>query len=437
MGVVNDGHRDAGSSYADAVFESSWSGSSGRRASVGPLADWDGSDPITPLRKTARVLGDDNNFESTSGPGVNRVVSGSADPASEKNRDPGQTPADAKAPPSADPAQAKPAGAPEPQKTSRRRGRREQAQVDSGTGSETRDLPAKVEKTQSPQSYLTQSQAPPLPRDLIPAPIQPVTTGSGPHSALDQDYQKVGSAEVDEALFYAGVPLHLHPGAMLRSAAASVLEKTASSDNEYLVRGDVHPLKLVAMLDDFFGGEWRDWEPETIGASLAKEAGAQPGDAVMNKIMAVKIAFRRPDVFFDRWQAFEKIAVSLNDHVPSMSDTEDLDPDEMANAVTIVRKIAGDGDFSPEVESYVAARLYDSGMVVAPPQLSFADARLGELVRDDVLRKKVILAYAQAVKSDGDISESEDPVDIQVARLVRTHVYVLDRLAHGREQLST
>lgn len=435
MGVVNDGHRDAGSSYADAVFESSWSGSSGRRASLGPLADWDGSDPI---RKTARVLGDDNNFESTAGPGANRVVSGSADPAAEKNRDPGQTVADAKATPSESSA-SKVDGAPDPQKSSRRRGKRGQqsAPEPGDNGAETRDLPVQAVKSEAAKSYLTQSSSPPVPRDLVPAPVQPVSTGSGPQSALDQDYQKVGSAEIDEALFYAGVPLHLGPGGLLRSAAALVLEKTAGDDSEYLVRGDVHPLKLVAMLDDFFGGEWRDWEPETIQASLAKEAGAAPGDAVMNKIMAVKIAFRRPDVFFDRWQAFEKIAVSLNDQTPSMSETEELDPDEMANAVTIVRKIAGDGDFSPEVEAYVAARLYDSGMVVAPPQLSFADERLGALVKNDEMRKKVILAYAQAVKSDGDIPDSEDPVDVQVARLVRTHVYVLDRLAQGREQLST
>jgi hypothetical protein len=142
-------------------------------------------------------------------------------------------------------------------------------------------------------------------------------------------------------------------------------------------------------------------------------------------------------VFFDRWQAFEKISVSLNDHQPSMTDTEDLDPEEMANAVTVVRKLAGDGDFSHEVESYVAARLFDSGLVVAPPQLAFADEKLASLVKDDGLRKKVILAYAAAVKSDSDLPESDDPVDIQVARLVRSHVYVLDRLNQGREQLGT
>ena len=429
MGVVNDGHRDAGSSYADAVFEGSWRGA--RRATTGPLAEWDGRDPIA---KTAKVLGDNNTFDSTSSPGANRVVQG-PDQSSDAKHGPGQTPDDARGEPLA--TQSRPRGGPN-------LGAKSPTSSSLASGAPATRA---VEDRSQPQSYLRQKESPPVPRDLYPAPINPVWTGSGPQGALNSDYQKVAEPlpidapladeDVDEALFYAGVPMQLSPGRLLRSCAELALTKTASSDAEYLVRGDVHPLKLVAMLDDFFGGEWRDWEPETIQSSLAKEAGAQPDDGVMNKIMAVKIAMRRPDVFFDRWQAFEKISVSLNDHQPSMTDTEDLDPEEMANAVTVVRKLAGDGDFSQEVESYVAARLFDSGLVVAPPQLAFADEKLASLVKDDELRKKVILAYAAAVRSDSDLPESDDPVDIQVARLVRSHVYVLDRLNQGREQLGT
>lgn len=425
MSVVNDGHRDSsGGSYADAVFESGWRGAA-RGATIGPLAAWDGSDPVA---KVAKVIGDNNSSDSTSAPGANRVVQ-APDQSSENNRSPGQSVQDAKGEQRLAP-QKKPGGSPD---TGAR----------SPTSAAAPAATKNVEDRSQPQSYLRQKESPPVPRDMYPAPIQPTWTGSGPQAALNQDYQKVAEGlpidspvsgdDVDEALFYAGVPMQLAPGRLLRSAAELALTKTAGA--EYLVRGDVHPLKLVAMLDDFFGGEWRDWEPETIRASLAKEAGAEPGDVVMDKVMAVKIALRRPDVFFDRWQGFEKIAVSLNDRQPAMTATEELDPEEMSNAVTVVKKLAGDGDFSAEVEAYVAARLFDSGLVVAPPQLSFADAKLATLVRDDELRKKVILAYAQAVKSDSDIPESDDPVDIQVARLIRNHVYVLDRLSQGREQL--
>lgn len=397
MSVVNDGHRDSGGSYADSVFEGGWRGA--RRASVGPLAEWDGSDP---LAKSAMVLGDKDDG-GTGAPGANRVVQ-APDQSVNESQDPVSRPPVT--------TQKKPGGAPDVESRS----------------SPAAPPEARKKVEERPPSYLRQKESPPVPRDMYPPGIQKVAEELPIDSPVSGD-------DVDEALFYAGVPMQLSPGRLLRSAAELALTKTAGA--EYPVRGDVHPLKLVAMLDDFFGGEWRDWEPETIRSSLAKEAGADPDDVVMDKIMAVKIAMRRPDVFFDRWQAFEKMAVSLNDRGPAMTSTEELDPEEMANAVTVVRKLAGDNDFGAEVETYVAARLFDSGLVVAPSQLTFADARLATLVANDDLRQKVILAYAQAVKSDGDLPESEDPVDIQVARLLRSHVYVLDRLAQGREQLGS
>jgi hypothetical protein len=416
MTVVNDGHRDSGGSYADAVFESGWRGAARGRATVGPLAEWDGRDPVA---KTARVMDEASSTDSTASPGAPRAVQSPPGPS---GGNPNQDAASAKGEPQVP--SKKPGGGP-----------------DTGAKSPTSGSPGtaptskSVDDKSQPQSYLRKKEPPPVPRDMMPG------------SALPADYQKVAEQlpidspasddDVDEALFYAGVPMQLVPGRLLRAAAEMALSKTAGADSEYLVRGDVHPLKLVAMLDDFFGGEWRDWEPETIRSSLAKEAGVEPDDMVMDKVMAVKIALRRPDVFFERWQAFEKIAVSLNDRTPAMTVTEELDPEEMANAVTVVRKLAGDGDFSHEVEAYVAARLAQSGFVVAPPQLAFADAKLAGLVKDDGLRKKVILAYAQAVKNDVDLPESEDPVDIQVARLLRSHVYVLDRLSQGREQMGT
>jgi len=417
MGVVNDGHRDSGGgSFADSAFEGSWRGASPRRATVGPLAEWDGRDP---LEKSARVIGGDNAFESTSGPGMDRVVQ-SPDPASEKGGVE-QNVSSAKAPGQAP---ARVAGAPST-------GAKGQA-ADSGTGHHG---PADVKEKPGPEkskSYLTVSDAAPVPRSIFPAPVSPSWTGSGPNASMTQDMQKAASdEEVDGVLFYAKVPMRLSPGGFLRGAAAQSLTKTAGDQTQLLASGAVHPLKLSSILDDYFGSDWHDWDPEVIRTSLAAEAGVEPGDSVMNKVMAVKIAFRRPDVFYDRWQAFEKIAVSLNNHDPSMSDTEELDPEEMANAVTVFAKIAGEGDFSDEVKTYVAAKLYDSGFVVAPPQLAFSDGRLGDMVKNDDLRSKVILAYAKAVKSDDPLSESEDPVSIQVARLIRTHVYVMDQASEG------
>lgn len=429
MSVVNDGHRDSGGvSMADAVFEGMWKGASGRSAAVvGPLAEWDGRDPI--VAKTARVLSESKSFESTSSPGGARNANSGPDPAESYSSTVGATTSDAKTPPPGDqknPVDSSPAkGAKGPtQGQGQAEGQGQRSDVSSNVKSRL-------------QSMLRVKEPAPMPRELVPV------------GAMDSDYEKVGSAlpvewleqagddvdehAVNERLSYAAVP---GDGGWLRDVAAEILVKEAGSDGEYLVRDDVHPLKIVAILDDLLGSEWREWEPETIKTSLAKEAGAEPGDGVMDKIMAVKLALFRPELFYGRWQAFEKMAVAFNDRRPEMTDTERLSADEMANAVAIAQKLAGEGDFTPEVAAYVAAHLFDEGLVVAPPHLLFADAKLASLVRDQGLRRKVVLAYESALKSMPS-DESEDPIEIQARRMVRTHIYVMDRLDQGREQLGS
>jgi hypothetical protein len=430
MSVVNDGHKDSGGgSMADAVFEGMWKGASRpSRAVVGPLAEWDGQDPI--VTKTARVLSENRSFESTAGPGAARNANSGPDPSESYSATVGATASEAKTPPPAD--QKKPVDS-GPAKGVK--GPAASGQIQDGGQGQRSDVSSNVKSRL--QSMLRVKETAPIPRDLVPA------------GAMDSDYEKVGSAlpvewleqagddvselAVNERLAYAAVP---GDGGWLRDVAADILVKEASSDGEYLVRDDVHPLKIVAVLDDLLGSEWREWEPETIKASLAKEAGTEPGDGVMDKIMAVKLALFRPELFYGRWQAFEKMAVAFNDRRPEMTDTERLSADEMANAVAIAQKLAGEGDFTPEVAAYVATHLFDEGLVVAPPQLLFADAKLATLVRDQGLRRKVVLAYESALKNMPS-DESEDPIEIQARRMVRTHLYVMDRFDQGREQLGS
>jgi len=271
-------------------------------------------------------------------------------------------------------------------------------------------------------------QAPPSekePSNLSDGSEKSSWTGSGSEAALHDD-------KVASLLKEAGVPAS-SASMLLRELASQALEKTASGP-DYFARTDIHPLKLMAELEDTLGEEWKEWEPETISESIVKEAGVTPSDEVMSKIMAVKIVVNRPDVFFDDWMGFEKISVALNNKAPIMGMIEDVPVEWMSNAVSIVNKIVEDGDFGEDVAKYAAARMHDQGYAVAPPLLRFADSRLGEMVSNDNLRKKVILAYAKAVNTD-KMPEHEDPVSIQVARLIRNNAFVLDSLNESRNQI--
>ena len=456
MTVESKGWTGGDGSMADAMYDHM----DGKRrvsygdVSLGPLADFPpGFDPVVVQRnindefdKEARILGYDNAFDGPTEPGGNRAVQN--DPAGAAIPQIHQTPEGARSGTEGDTKKdSSPAkGSKGSEIMSRIRARKAEKGDVVGEETSTRSVGGKA---QDPGHNLIVKDPAPVPKEMIPAQRKgnladgdqkSAWTGSGPQAALHEEYSKVGEIDfedVTELLKTAGVPpCEMNDDSILyqlASAAASFVKTAAGS--EYLARHDVHPLKLVAELDDTLGSEWTEWEPETIRESIVKQAGVEPSDDVMSKIMAVKVVSRRPDVFFDDWHAMEKISVAFNDQSPIMGAIEDVPVEWLSNAVAVITKLAGVNDFGPETTKYVAARLYDQGYVVAPPLLKFADQHLGEMVDDDALRKKVILAYAQSLDAS-DLDESEDVVSIQVARLLRNHAYVLDRLDESRDQLA-
>jgi hypothetical protein len=427
-----------------------WIGGQGSLAEDIPEALWQGrvtlpdgvtDGPLTYL-KSAAIIGNENAYESSLGPGDNRVIQQST-VATQPFLN--QTPANAKhvvdAPPnvtdkSPDTGKKGGSGAAEIIKLVRSRRLRQDAPPGVETGTQTVPVNPRTE----PVHNLHVREPAPVPKELDPNTRignlgdyheRSAWTGSGPQGALHENYSKVGSL-----LALAGVPPRPLPDDSLLVQLAMTVDMEKTAGVEYLTRTDVHPLKLAAELSDTLGDEWLGWEPETIRATLIKDAGVDPSDDVMSKIMAVKIIMHRPDIFYDDWHALEKIAVTFNDQSPLMGQVEDVPVEWLSNAVAIVSKLAGGaGDFGPETTKYVAARLRDQGYVVAPPLLRFADDELGKMVQDDELRKKVILSYAQGLEAR-ELDESEDPISIQVNRLLRNNAYVLDRLGESRSQLA-
>lgn len=475
MGIDDKGWIGGSSSAADDMWDSMWG--VGRRQGVapghvteGPLAQFpEGVDPVAlhssmraeadseASQKVARMIGSDNNFDgSPQSPGGNRSVQQDTSAAGQaqveaKPQDSARAPieeADAK----------KPSGAPSKGAMGAAAARRLKARRgggnDDASHAQTATRNAGPQGESAAKHNLIVRDGAPVPKELKPEGRvgnladnhqRSAWTGSGPRAALHDDYSKVGELNtgmVSDLLKLAGVPgqYELPDDSALYRLAASAADmvKSASDVIEYLQRDDVHPLKLIAELEDALGPEWSDWEPETIRQTVVKEAGIEPSDDVMAKIMAVKVVLARPDRFFDDAHAFEKISVALNDQSPIMTAVEDVPVEWLSNAVAVVEKIAEPSDFSPQVSKYVAARLFDQGYVVAPPKLAFADGKLAEMVGNDDLRRKVILAYPRALNAQGleSPADATTPVDVQVRRIVGNHAYVLDRIEEGRAQLS-
>jgi len=374
--------------------------------------------------KLARVLGGDNNYDSSASPGGNRVIQQDTSAGGQAAVE--QEPRHAVAPAVKD---REVKGAPTT-------GVKSPSLLERVMAAESRKNEMSGDTDSKTPHNLQVREPAPVPKELVPGNLpdgrqKSAWTGSGPRAALHYDHQKVG-----ELLKLAAVPnrgLVAEDSLYFCLAAQSSLAMVKEGAS-YLAREDVHPLKLMAELEDDLGSEWREWEPETIRQTLIKDAGVEPSDDVMSKIMAVKIVMRRPDVFFDNWRAMEKVSVALNHRSPMMEVIEDVPVEWLSNAAAIVEKIAGAADYGDETKNYVAARLYDQGYVVAPPHLRFADPRLGEMVGDDDFRRKVILAYAKS-HDVRDLPDDESPVSVQLARLMRNNAYVLEQFGMAADQV--
>lgn len=212
----------------------------------------------------------------------------------------------------------------------------------------------------------------------------------------------------------------------------------AGDAGDYVTRDDTHPMALFNHLGTRYGTEWLDWDLEVIQQTLADDLGRDPATSTMNKIAALKMLTNKPERVYSDWHVFEKVAVAFDGASPRLTLIEDLSPEQMAFAASVMRMAAPDPrpvdgwQFSTDMNKYCAARLFDAGLVLAPPELGFCDSELANLASDQTeLRKAAMSLYADALrgKEPKDIDQDQPPPDfVQAARLMRIHAYVLDKI---------
>ncbi len=203
------------------------------------------------------------------------------------------------------------------------------------------------------------------------------------------------------------------------------------------VGDNAHPLALFTKLGAALGDDWVTWEPETIDASFAAALGHEPSPAILNTAMALKAVVNNPAAFFGDWHGFEKICIVFSGATPHMALIEDLSPEQMAHGVACARRLVGkDAEFSDAMKAYVAARLFDAGLVMAPMELGFANRDLGKLVEDQDLRKRTVTVFAKAMKQGSFDPGDDEALGVQLSRLLRCHAYVADRFDELSAQLA-
>lgn len=191
----------------------------------------------------------------------------------------------------------------------------------------------------------------------------------------------------------------------------------------------VSPIILYFKLNNRWGEEWLDWEPETI-IGTAEQEGEEISTLNMSKLFAIR-AILKTDKFFSDHRTFEKVCLSFAGRHVDWGITQKPRVHEMCAAIALVDKFLKTSEFNDEVAAYAAAIAVDSGFIFLPPQLRFAqfafDVELlsvrGEEVLDDQARIEKMLK-SKSVPDDIDASDT-----VQYVRLMQCQYYVQELMS--------
>ena len=190
--------------------------------------------------------------------------------------------------------------------------------------------------------------------------------------------------------------------------AASHLLKMAS----------VAPMRIFAMLNERYGRDWWDWEPETLWRTIEQDLDTEADEEVKNLIQAFQLIVHT-NAPFEHWHIFEKVGHALNANPVDFGIVQPLELDEAAWTVHVLKTMRPQQPFDDEVDAYIAACAKGAGVVYLPPELFPADAQAAlDRMNNDLGLK----AEVKAISPGTDTADI--PLKVQLGRLKECADYV-------------
>lgn len=229
---------------------------------------------------------------------------------------------------------------------------------------------------------------------------------------------------------------------------------------------DAHSLVLSAALLRKFGPVWLDWEPETIWSEIKEEFRQQTISVHnRNKIQAVKLCHLL-DTPWTEWEVFVAVCQAFNNNVPNFRVLQKPTIAQIMHAVSVMDKIR-DMKFSEEVLKFIAACFLDEGVIYLPPPIDEAQtwatgtryscsdcgrkdrddgdglcdacgsSNITVYVEDHLDHRPIKKRFEQCVRLKDNRPElQETPEDVQTARLLVAHDYVVERKRQLKHQVA-
>ena len=202
----------------------------------------------------------------------------------------------------------------------------------------------------------------------------------------------------------------------IKSLAREGIEKV-SAQTPYHHRSDV--ISVYEQMNDKYGQDWWDWEPETVRETLDREYGVDLGDDGVNVIGALQVILNTNQAH-EHWHVFEKVGHAFNGNHVDFSVIQPLEMDEIALSLSIMNTIRPKQEFMSEIFGYIASCAKMSGLVYLPEEFFGSDPqqRLDTLNNDLELKKRVASLWKNG--SDGDAFDEQ----IQSRRLSEIRDYL-------------
>lgn len=210
-----------------------------------------------------------------------------------------------------------------------------------------------------------------------------------------------------------------------RKALGRVLVRAAAQ--EFIDKqGSVHVLGLYKFLNDHYGRNWWDWEPETIWAELHRDHFPEgTPEELKDMVMALQVLVNSNSPF-EHWHIFENVSHALNSN-PVMFDTlQPAEPDEIALTIKILEKIRPKQEYDREVLMYIAVCARSAGMVWLPEDLfPGVQLYLDEITFEHKFRDETKFLWEKGQPGSSDAEQ------IQIARLQEVREYVAEGLKNA------
>lgn len=141
---------------------------------------------------------------------------------------------------------------------------------------------------------------------------------------------------------------------------------------------DAHPVALGMVLMEKFSYDWIEWEADTLKYEIIRTFKASGvSDHNWQKIQAFRTLLSTT-LPWEEWDAFENVVLALNNVVPLVDILQMCSLAQLAAGVDIINQIRDDQEYQSEVVGYVAACAVQEGVTWLPEPLDFAREMLAE-----------------------------------------------------------